>query len=72
MPTLLRKTLIGSGLALGLAVVGQNAVAGGGAPWPAFDGHANVDLERGDVNSACTGSCWTAAIRSVPAVRSQP
>jgi hypothetical protein len=79
MPTLLRKILIGSGLALGAAVMGQNAVAGlgddlrwqsvigiaqpnnvvgtgsgavtgGGAPWSAFDGHANVDLERGEMN----------------------
>ena len=79
MPTLLRKLLIVSGLALGIAVVGNNAVAGlgddlrwqsvigiaqpnnvvgsgsgavtgGGAPWSAFDGHANVDLERGDLD----------------------
>ena len=79
MPVLLRKLLIGSGVALCAAVVGQNAVAGfgddlhwqsvigiaqpnnvvgsgtgavtgGGAPWSAFDGHVNVDLERGDVN----------------------
>ena len=75
MPVLLRKLLIGSGVALCAAVVGQNAVAGfgddlhwqsvigiaqpnnvvgsgtgavtgGGAPWSAFDGHVNVDLER--------------------------
>ena len=79
MAVLLRKLLIGSGVALCAAVVGQNAVAGfgddlhwqsvigiaqpnnvvgsgtgavtgGGAPWSAFDGHVNVDLERGDVN----------------------
>jgi len=29
---------------------GRGAVTGGGAPWSAFDGHVNVDLERGDVN----------------------
>ena len=79
MPTILHKMLLGSGLALGVAAAGQNAVAllgddlrwqsiigiaqasnvvgndsgavvGGGAPWPAFDGHAIVDLEGGDLN----------------------
>jgi hypothetical protein len=79
MQRLLRKSLLVSGLALGAAVIGQDAIAGqddvprwlsvigiaqagnvvgsgtgaiagGGIPWSTLDGHAQVDLERGEIN----------------------